>query len=232
LVIWIADSVVYYTKDYAENTSALWHFSEKSGYILPPIPEVRSKEYGVRNGKENKEIIIGFAGRIAEDKGFEYLIKAMEILVKKGQKIKLLVAGPRDAVGEKSYVKKIDNLVSSARLDIKFMRAIHPDKMTDFYLQIDCLVLPSINRTEAFGMVQVEAMKCGVPVIASDLPGVRIPVRLTHNGEIVPPGDPEALARTIGNTAGRIVREETDLVKKTFSYAYSIQSYRKIFTDP
>ena len=49
--------------------------------------------------------------------------------------------------------------------------------MGSFYTCIDVLVVPSINSTEAFGLVQVEAMMMGVPVVASDLPGVRVPVQ-------------------------------------------------------
>ena len=50
--------------------------------------------------------------------------------------------------------------------------------MSSFYKSIDLLVLPSINQTEAFGMVQAEAI-AGTPVIAGNLPGVRIPIKLT-----------------------------------------------------
>ena len=46
-----------------------------------------------------------------------------------------------------------------------------------------------INSTESFGMVQVEAMTCGTPVVASDLPGVRQPARMTGMGKIIPPAD-------------------------------------------
>ena len=59
------------------------------------------------------------------------------------------------------------------------------------------MVLPSINSTESFGMVQVEAMTCGTPAVASDLPGVRCPVRETGMGKIVPPRNAQALAEAI-----------------------------------
>jgi glycosyltransferase involved in cell wall biosynthesis len=58
-------------------------------------------------------------------------------------------------------------------------------------------ILPSINSTESFGMVQVEAMTCGTPVVATDLPGVRQPVRMTGMGLVVPPEDPASLAEAI-----------------------------------
>ena len=72
-----------------------------------------------------------------------------------------------------------------------------PEEIGDLFEIADVLVLPSINATESFGLVQVEAMLRGVPAVASDLPGVRQPVRLTGMGEIAPIGDAEGLARAI-----------------------------------
>ena len=69
--------------------------------------------------------------------------------------------------------------------------------MPAFLGALDCLVLPSVNSTESFGLVQVEAMLCGTPVVASDLPGVRTVVRATGMGEIAGPGDGAGLAEAI-----------------------------------
>lgn len=74
---------------------------------------------------------------------------------------------------------------------------ISDDDLARFYAAIDVLILPSIDWTESFGMVQIEAMQQGTPVVASDLPGVSDPVRVTGGGIIVPPGDVGALASAI-----------------------------------
>jgi hypothetical protein len=66
--------------------------------------------------------------------------------------------------------------------------------MPAFFAACDVVVVPSLNSTETFGLVQVEAMLCGTPSIASDLPGVRRPPRMTGMGEVVPIGDSSALA--------------------------------------
>ena len=58
-------------------------------------------------------------------------------------------------------------------------------------------VLPSINSTETFGLVQVEAALCGAPSVASALPGVRMPTKMTGMGLTVPPADAAALGDAI-----------------------------------
>ena len=65
---------------------------------------------------------------------------------------------------------------------------------------LDVLVLPSTNRLESYGLVQIEAMLRGVPVVASDLPGMRRPVAETGMGRLFPAGDAQALADALADT--------------------------------
>ena len=69
--------------------------------------------------------------------------------------------------------------------------------MASFYPNLDILTIPSLNSTEAFGLVQIEAMVNGVPIIASNLPGVRQPVLRHKMGKIIPIGDSKALAQAV-----------------------------------
>ncbi len=105
--------------------------------------------------------------------------------------------------------------------------------MPTFYGAVDCLVVPSLNSTESFGLVQGEAMLCGTPVVVSDLPGVREPVRWTGMGEIVPVGDPTALADAIRRvlvdpTRYRRSREE---VARYFAVDACLDRYEALFAD-
>jgi glycosyltransferase involved in cell wall biosynthesis len=78
-----------------------------------------------------------------------------------------------------------------------FLGNLNPAEMSAFYPNLDALVVPSLNSTEAFGLVQIEAMLNGVPCVASALPGVRMPVQMHGTGCVARIGDPASLAEGV-----------------------------------
>ena len=143
----------------------------------------------------------------------------------------IAVAGPMEPVGEEAYKKKILTLVSSNAHQILFLGTLTQDEMGAFYALIDVLVVSSVNSTEAFGLVQVEAMLCGVPVVATDLPGVRVPIQQTHMGIVVPPKN----AKDIAEAIIAIVKKKksyilpTTSIQTIFSYEQTIDAYNRCF---
>ena len=95
----------------------------------------------------------------------------------------------------------------------------------------DVLVLPSINSTESFGLVQIEAMLRGVPVVASDLPGVRQPARMTGMGEIAPIADAVGLARQIVKVLESPQRyfRPRDEIRAMFSTERTLTEYEGVY---
>jgi glycosyltransferase involved in cell wall biosynthesis len=92
-------------------------------------------------------------------------------------------------------------------------------------------VVPSLNSTESFGLVQVEAMLHGVPVVASDLPGVRVPVRRTGMGEIAPIGDAAGLAAAILrvlHARDRYIRPRAEIAA-LFDLEATLTAYERLF---
>ena len=95
---------------------------------------------------------------------------------------------------------------------------------------MDCLVLPSTDNLETFGIVQAEAMVCGVPVVASNLPGVRVPVMMTGMGEIASVTDNNDLAEKII----MVLKNKEKYIKKAknldkFDYKKTVDQYEKVF---
>ena len=106
----------------------------------------------------------------------------------------------------------------------KFLGLLNPEQIAAFYPNLDILVLPSINSTESFGLVQIEAMINGIPVVASDLPGVRQPVKIHQFGKIFPVGDSNALASALIDLLEHPIKGKIDSQKIK-------QQYSPVFTD-
>jgi glycosyltransferase involved in cell wall biosynthesis len=99
-----------------------------------------------------------------------------------------------------------------------------------YYSMLDVFVLPSINNTEAFGMVQVEAMYCETPVIATDLPGVRVPIQETGMGEIIQPQNISTLAGAILKVLQNKKKyvKEKSTIQKIFSAEKILEAYQDV----
>jgi len=218
----MADKIVAYTKDYANNSMFLRIFKKKLIYILPPIKiETRGEKRETRN--EKREKIVGYVGRIAWEKGLTYLIEAM-----KNIDAKLILAGPySNVIGDNTY----ETIKNNLNKNVELTGPIEHQNLKDFYEKIDCLVLPSINNLETFGIVQAEAMKCGTPVVASNLPGVRVPIQMTGMGEICEIENSFDLAKKINivlkNGKNYYQRKAKNLEK--FDYKKTIEEYAQIF---
>lgn len=157
-------------------------------------PPCRLREGGRPSFRETAGLHVGFVGRIVQEKGIQHLVDAFRG-VEDGD-ARLLIAGDFERVAGGSVV---DEVRSAAGSDprIRLLGFVPDDRLADFYASLDVFALPSVNSLEAFGIVQVEAMMAGVPVVASDLPGVRLPVTETGFGRLAPPGDVPALRRAM-----------------------------------
>ncbi|MGE5221403.1 MAG: glycosyltransferase family 4 protein [Omnitrophica WOR_2 bacterium] len=196
----IAGAVVHNTRDYAEYSPFMRRYLSKVRPILPPVeltpvtPADRQafrEKYHLLPGQR----IIGMAARLATEKGVEYLAEALPIVLKKYPTARVLFVGPYQKVfGEEQYAEFLAPLIQSLEEHWTFLGILSPVEMTAFFHECEVTVLPSINSTESYGLVQVESMACGTPVVASDMPGVRVPVRMSGMGLTVPPKNPQALA--------------------------------------
>jgi glycosyltransferase involved in cell wall biosynthesis len=198
----LTDHIVTYTQDYADNSPYLSRFKEKLTPILPPV-ELPASEPGAveafarEHHVAERRPVIGMAARFAAEKGVEVLLDAMPAILEKHPDAQVLFAGPYiDVIGEKAYADRLMPRIRGyeASGHWKFLGTLTPVEMAAYYTNLDALVVPSLNSTEAFGLVQIEAMMNGVPCVASALPGVRQPVLTTGMGQVVPIGDSTALA--------------------------------------
>jgi glycosyltransferase involved in cell wall biosynthesis len=195
--------IVHNSRDYAENSPFLSRYIDKVQPVFPPAEVARAdsadiKAFRERFGIHPGQRIIGMAARLASEKGVEYLAEALTLVLKEIPQARVLFVGPhRNIVGEEDYAARLAPIIERLDDHWSFLGILTPVEMAAFFHESEVLVLPSINSTESFGLVQVESMGCGTPVVASDMPGVRVPVEFTRMGILVPPANALELTRAL-----------------------------------
>ena len=213
--------------DYARS-SRLWPAMAGKIRAIPPPAVLRAG--GVPSFRDGPGRHIGFLGRIVEEKGLEYLVDGFR--ARPDPTARLLLAGDFDRVAGGSVVERVRARIGDDSR-IRLLGFLPTEALPDFYASIDAFAFPSVNSLEAFGLVQVEAMMVGVPVLASDLPGVRMPVRDTGFGEIVPIRDAPAITTALA----RLERTEFDRpalaaqARERYGAASVIERYRVLFAE-
>lgn len=158
----------------------------------PPSAKER-KKVRVRYGVHGNYNVI-FAGRLNPGKGITTLIKAIHRLQKTIPNVRLIVAG---GVGSKSYIRSLRTMVKTRGISCTFLGKVLRKRMHEVYWMGDCFVCPS-QRHEAFGLVNVEALASGIPVVASHNGGIREIIRHGNNGLLVKGfNNPDNFAKSI-----------------------------------
>jgi len=235
----LAHAAVAYTQDFAEHSRFLSRFLNKVRVIPPPVimPEADSK--AVEAFKQAHDLVdrpvVGMAARLATEKGVEVLIQAVPRLLEAFPRLKVLFAGQyEDVMGEEAYYRRLMPMIERLGPEHwEFLGLLTQEEMPRFFSACDVLVVPSLNSTESFGLVQVEAMLCGTPSVASNLPGVRQPPLMTGMGAVTPIGDPVELAEAIMC----ILRQPDEyacprsIIEDTFSLERTVSGYEALFDD-
>ncbi|MDO8592970.1 MAG: glycosyltransferase family 4 protein [bacterium] len=224
-----ADIITCASLDYLKHSALkkyYRHNPEKFRQILFGVNLDQFVTYHDNLNLKRRNKIILFVGGLDQAhyfKGLENLLKALAEIIK-DRKFSLTVLKIVGRGGLKDYYIKQARGLGVAKSAL-FYDNIDNSKLVDFYNYCDCLVLPSINRSEAFGLTLLEAMACSRPVIASNLPGVRGVFKNGIQGLLVKPNDIKDLAvkikiilndKTRAENMGRAGRE---LVEKKYTWA-------------
>jgi phosphatidylinositol alpha-mannosyltransferase len=154
----------------------------------PDIPAVE----GLRDGKLN----ILFVGRMDRRKGLPNLFKALPTIQRSIPRLVRLIL-----VGEGSLRRKVmTRPLSLGGAEIMAVGRVDADLLPRYYNSADIFCAPATGR-ESFGIVLLEAMAAGVPIVASDIPGFRQVVTSGRNGILVAPGSPEEIADAVTRIA-------------------------------
>jgi D-inositol-3-phosphate glycosyltransferase len=141
--------------------------------------------------------LVVYVGRIAPIKGLATLLDAIAQLRARASAVRLLIVGGEADEPVSGHEAEIRQRVEALGLRdvVRFVGAQPQEVLRDYYLAADVTVLPSYY--ESFGMVALEAMACGSPVIGSRVGGLATTVRDGVTGFLVPDGDATALAERL-----------------------------------
>lgn len=193
-----ADAVLTATQGHIDGSDYLPRFREKCRIV----PYGLTVEDYLRTGSgfltkklsDKNAMKVFFTGRLVYYKGVDVLLRAFRAV--KG--CELFIAGTGELEASlKTYAKK-HNLEKK----VHFLGFLPDDDLKAAYADCDIFVLPSVAKSEAFGIVQLEAMVCGKPVINTSLPS-GVPFVSVHGktGLTVPPSDAKALASAVNTLA-------------------------------
>jgi glycosyltransferase involved in cell wall biosynthesis len=200
-----ADAILVASPQYLKASRPLAPWRHKC-HVVPlgvapqRLPDIAAAGEAHRWGPSGLRVLA--VGRLTYYKGFETLVEA----VSREPALQLLLAGE----GEERPALEQAIARSDAEGRIRMLGAVDDDALCRLLASCDVLCLPSRERTEAFGIVLVEAMRYGKPIVATELPGsgVTFVARHGQNALLVPPEDPGALAAALASLASHAAQRQ------------------------
>lgn len=228
----MATRITVHSRDYAESSRFLWPFAEKLDCIYPPAEMPPPDAAAVRRWKDELGLagrpVVGFAGRWVEEKGFDYLLRAVPLVLAKLPAVRFVYAGEEPFY--ENFFERCRPLLEPARPYVTMLGLVtDPQKLANFYALSDVFTVPS--RTDCFPSTQIEALLCGTPLVTADIPGAREVVRVTGMGLTVPPRDPVGLAAGILEALAHrqsYVRAP-EQIRAVFDLEKSVTDYERLF---
>lgn len=219
-----ADAIIATSLNYAMGSTHLEPFREKIKVIPIGIEPLRGSTGGKKQqaptAQAGRKKVVFSLGRLVYYKGFEQLIDAAAFL---DDTYHVLIGGTGP------LRRRLQNRINAKGLGerVHLLGEIPPEELADYYELADVFCLPSTYKTEAFGIVLLEAMSFGKPLVTTNLPdsGISWVNQDNITGFTVPPNDPEKLAEAIK----KIVNDER--LAGQFSTAARERFYEKFTSD-
>lgn len=222
---WAIESADAVTAISTSTASAVRRLADRDVQVIPFAAAVETAEGdapGASPSSAGDPFTILFVGRLVERKGVEILVQALSLLPR-GLDARLVVVGEGPRAGA---IRSAAERAGVSQL-VELTGRVGDERLREAYARADLFVLPAIvdvkGDTEGLGVVLLEALRSGLPVVASDAGGIPDIVRDGETGWLVPPGDARALALAIAEVqadpaeASRRVDSGRRLTEERFS---------------
>jgi len=231
--------VIVTSADYLAGSRALSLWHDRCRIVPLGVSEARLREIDPTQRARARQtwvqpdgLRVLAAGRLTYYKGFEVLVQA---LAKADPSVTLVI------VGEGPNGDRLEDKVRERKLEhrVRLLGYKTEPELQELMAACDVLCLPSIDRSEAFGLVLLEAMRYGRPVLASDIPGSGVGwvVRQGGHGLLVPPGDAAALADALNGLLNRpdLRQHFSNMALQRFAHLFglaaSVEQLSRVYAD-
>lgn len=201
ILLSISNYIIVTTNEFASTSSILSKVDKDKIHFIPCGIFITKTE--ITNEPKNYLL---YVGRIKPEKGIHILLQALALSKQNGLNLYLYIVGEASRIDEIEYKRELDVLIKDLDIQerVKFFGKVSEEQLEHLYKHAIALVLPSISRLEGFGIVQLEAMAHGVPVIVSDISG---PKSVSKGASIVvKPNDPYDLYKSILTVIDKDIR--------------------------
>lgn len=211
-----ADAIIVAAPDYAR-TSPVLHDLQPKVRIVPygvDLERIAHRASPMAYGVSHIAPHVLSAGRLCYYKGIEVLLDAAPA-----------IEGHITIIGDGPWRARLHAQARRHRLDgrVRFRGAVSEQALIAQMQSSAVFVFPSTERSEAFGLAQLKAMACGLPVVSSDLPGVRWLNRHGETGLVVPVRDAQALACAINRLlSDTVMRQRLSIGAQTRSQQFTL----------
>ncbi len=193
LTLRLVDKIIIIGPNYLDSSKYLKKYSSKVQFVPIGIDREKFKKMDIKKQK-NTIFFLSVLDEFHKYKGLDSLLEAMKLVKKEIPDVKLIVGGTGNLL---DYYKS-----KTQQLDIQDNVEFHgfiPDKeLVEYYNKYEIFVLPSINSAqEGFGIVLLEALACGTPVITTNIVGMASEIKKYNAGKIVPIEDAQQLSKNI-----------------------------------
>ena len=204
-----ADLLVTSTEDESADLVNLYGADPERVYVVPPgvdltvFQPIDRTEARRKIGYDAESRLLLFVGRLERLKGVEVAIRALALLRdRRHDDVRLLILGEDSKEGDESEKERLKSIAkdSGVRDRVDFLGSVAHHELPFFYSAADVSVMPSYS--ESFGLVGLEAQASGLPVVGSDVTGLRSVIRDEVSGYLVDGHEPAAYAERIGRLLG------------------------------
>jgi len=227
-----ADKIICYTEEEKEKLISILHINESKIAVIPN--GIDTNQFRPLTGDRATDTInLLWVGRFVKGKGVEYIIRAMDILVKETPNLHLTLVGDGPEGG--CICEMIENLGLTD--NIRIIDFVSYDKMPEIFHNSDIFVLPSLH--EGVPRTALEAMSCGLPVVISDFSHLRD--LIDGGGMMFPKKDVQALADSLRvlindeSKRARMGQKARERIVREYSWeravAGTLQLYQKVISS-